>query len=1049
MPNDGDGVQMATGSNAHIEDEVMREDDGTLTSSAATAETESSPSAHGPSHRQSELRILVEAAILSSRDRGMGDALSLNTFATKPRASSDISDRDCDAIMPSAELFPDIAVSPFDAQAATDDDAVQDAPSPAAMSLRASEPCTPARLQLAVHSSPASPSPDNARRIPTSPAQQSTHSPGAFALWADHPSSTRVVEGSRNAQSGLSRKRLRPAENLATVPCAAATPLAVDDDDDERPSRRFRSTGAEVNSPSPQSVEPAVSEVASVFRSASRKRYQRYRSSSAEELGSVSWTEHCNTSFAQLRQRYPTLWHDALVLPSLDELTEPLLYSDDPLYMILVVRGWGASLQRLGADTFPVVEFEASARDAETLEHVERIQPDGSLVNIFSNVDSAQPIRCAHRLRYPPRVPLCTSDLACPLWDAYMRKQADCLSAQGSDSNVVNGVWSRISHILRGGMLQYLDKEGQSELGSVPRTYTVASCGAPQNRIPQQQPQAHGPWHLTPFQVEAHDFGSCNYRAPHYELRLTGAKDANSQAVPTAQAHAPQPAFWIVPVPEQRNVKLFLRTMAEQPEIQQLLGASKVYSPRNVQQVPLRSLEPLLEAGVHFILGQQLPDDLVLMQPGVIHSMLTPAGCTRLSHNWASPASFVRSVQRCLDGEEGERGCQWLRVLSEKPLLMLTRAFSRAVGPVSDHTSDRLSALLRGYPSELCALRLMLLDVQRSAPHSTGDVAYRREIQTAASRLLLAPSRPASRGDSSLAAVELITSVDARVAHDKLPELTDALDICRRSGSNQFYPPGYRRHESLPFRHSVPLQTLTMGDQPATAAYRDCPSIQVINTRSSRRHRAADDIHACYVCEVYFDDADTLAFHKRSSEHLRNSSPQPVPYGREGAQLHVGQSRLPWAGNGLFAGEFIPRGSLFTWYIGQSFVRRDDLVKHMRTHSFGWDYVMHVEDSHTFLYYIDGMTSTGPTCPAASINHSVLNCNVAFQGCIRSQALKGHAIGVATLRDIHPGQEIFADYGGEYVERKKTCGQPMKDLLIPNPPNPHGTRVEWIRPNIV
>ena len=73
---------------------------------------------------------------------------------------------------------------------------------------------------------------------------------------------------------------------------------------------------------------------------------------------------------------------------------------------------------------------------------------------------------------------------------------------------------------------------------------------------------------------------------------------------------------------------------------------------------------------------EQRERDLVILQPGTPHMVLTPPGACKISRNWMTPASLLAATVRVLKGEQGERG-EWFEDLSCQPLACTLPALRR------------------------------------------------------------------------------------------------------------------------------------------------------------------------------------------------------------------------------------------------------------------------------------------------------------------------------------------------------------------------------------
>jgi hypothetical protein len=170
------------------------------------------------------------------------------------------------------------------------------------------------------------------------------------------------------------------------------------------------------------------------------------------------------------------------------------------------------------------------------------------------------------------------------------------------------------------------------------------------------------------FHCESHRAGAVNWRARDVSLFVQPRTQA--VALHTASVQVPStPAYWLCVDGEAENLALFQRIIAD-------LSDNPHYSIDDVYAPPLRSVEPLLRAGVCMHLLEQREHQLVILAPGTPHCVLTPPAVTKISRNWTTPQALLAATVRVLRGTSGERA-QWIRYLNEQPLQCILQALRR------------------------------------------------------------------------------------------------------------------------------------------------------------------------------------------------------------------------------------------------------------------------------------------------------------------------------------------------------------------------------------
>ena len=119
--------------------------------------------------------------------------------------------------------------------------------------------------------------------------------------------------------------------------------------------------------------------------------------------------------------------------------------------------------------------------------------------------------------------------------------------------------------------------------------------------------------------------------------------------------------------------------------------------------------------------------------------------------------------------------------------------------------------------------------------------------------------------------------------------------------------------------------------------------------------------------------------------------------------VEVKRSRLPGAGNGLFAKRFIPKGMLIVEYKGRITT---------------WKDVEHHEGSNGYIYYV----KRNHVIDASRTRSALARYANDARGLGRVKGLYnnaeyvevGHKVFIKSTKDIEAGEEIFVAYGKEY-----------------------------------
>ena len=120
-------------------------------------------------------------------------------------------------------------------------------------------------------------------------------------------------------------------------------------------------------------------------------------------------------------------------------------------------------------------------------------------------------------------------------------------------------------------------------------------------------------------------------------------------------------------------------------------------------------------------------------------------------------------------------------------------------------------------------------------------------------------------------------------------------------------------------------------------------------------------------------------------------------------QLFIKESTIPGAGSGLFAKEFIPKGSRITEYKGKIS---------------NWEDANHQEGLNPYIYFV----SEDHVIDSLNYKKSLARYANDARGMKKIKGLLNNAVYVEeglkvyidAIKDIPPGTEIFVSYGKEY-----------------------------------
>lgn len=297
----------------------------------------------------------------------------------------------------------------------------------------------------------------------------------------------------------------------------------------------------------------------------------------------------------------------------------------------------------------------------------------------------------------------------------------------------------RLLDVLRGGMFQHFDDEFGLPHGVCDWTTTHLidnGSGSGSSRRSSSSAAKSGdatgfrPYHPIYFHVEAHQSGAVNWRTRDMFLHVDSrpSQQATVLCPSAAMIAVPQAAYWICPLPDGDNLRNFHDAMARLPSVRSQLPRGTPYSVTNIRQPSLRSLEPLLRAGVCFSLVRQLENELVVLAPGTPHWVLTPAAATKISRNWISPLALLQRAHRTSHGRGGERD-EWIADLCRKPYLGVMRALRRWRA-----MDERAFQALLQDPTSRIKLHLILSDIDR-ARLLPDERRFSRELQETAQQM--------------------------------------------------------------------------------------------------------------------------------------------------------------------------------------------------------------------------------------------------------------------------------------------------------------------------
>lgn len=251
-----------------------------------------------------------------------------------------------------------------------------------------------------------------------------------------------------------------------------------------------------------------------------------------------------------------------------------------------------------------------------------------------------------------------------------------------------------------------------------------------------EHPRSTRPPYPIYFHCETHRAGAVNLRLPDVSIHVS-----RTEARMRATRVVSRPVHWLCVLPEEENMRRFHDTMAGMQRA--LLGRKPVtaeerYCIDRQRQPSLSSIEPLLRAGVAMLLLEQQEGDLVVLQPGVPHFLLTPPRACKASRNWMTAESLVHAAVRVLQGQQGERA-EWFAALCCQPLRCLLLALRRM-----QHAHPDAFELLATHPTSGTQLRYALhralsstdAAAQAADPLPTADAAQADELRLMAQHLL-------------------------------------------------------------------------------------------------------------------------------------------------------------------------------------------------------------------------------------------------------------------------------------------------------------------------
>ncbi len=277
-----------------------------------------------------------------------------------------------------------------------------------------------------------------------------------------------------------------------------------------------------------------------------------------------------------------------------------------------------------------------------------------------------------------------------------------------------------LSALLSGGAFAYVGVDGEVELPIGVASWTVTHHLW--NQTSQRRlPEANVPFFPLHFHCESHRAGAVNWRTDDVPVVIESASRVRSTSA--ASAAGPLPAYWLCVEPETENLALFQDVMTSaKSRTSPRLGGRKskegvlpaCYSIDDMHAPVLRSVEPLLRAGVCIRLVTQHERELVILAPGTPHCVFTPPAATKVSRNWTTPQALLAAAVRALRGASGQRG-EWIQDLRDHPLQCLLPALRRLY--VTDPEEFRRLATHPTSRAHLC----FILSRARDIAHATDD----------------------------------------------------------------------------------------------------------------------------------------------------------------------------------------------------------------------------------------------------------------------------------------------------------------------------------------
>jgi len=119
--------------------------------------------------------------------------------------------------------------------------------------------------------------------------------------------------------------------------------------------------------------------------------------------------------------------------------------------------------------------------------------------------------------------------------------------------------------------------------------------------------------------------------------------------------------------------------------------------------------------------------------------------------------------------------------------------------------------------------------------------------------------------------------------------------------------------------------------------------------------------------------------------------------------LKIKISTLPNSGKGLFTKIFIPKGTLITEHVGKIST---------------WNEANHDDGKNPYIYYVSRNHVIDAKDQDNSVAHFVNDAKgykkIAGITNNAKYIVKGKRVFLEAIKDMHPGEEIFAGYGKEY-----------------------------------